>query len=42
MVLEALVPRFTAIEPAGPPLRRANNSLNALAELPLRVAGAGR
>lgn len=37
VILSALVKRVKAIEPAGPPVRRLNNTLRALASLPLRL-----
>jgi cytochrome P450 len=39
-LLAALARQVTAIEPAGPPVRRHNNTLRALASLPLRLHAA--
>lgn len=37
MVLEALIPRIAQIRLVGPPVRRLNNSLHALASLPVEI-----
>ena len=37
VLLEALLPRFVAIRPTGPAVRRLNNTLHALASLPVEV-----
>ncbi len=37
MVLRALLPRIASIRMAGPPVRRLNNSLHALASLPVEI-----
>ena len=39
-LLAALARRVAAIEPAGPPVRRHNNTLRALAHLPVRLRAA--
>jgi cytochrome P450 len=40
LVLEALLPRIRSIRLAGPPVRRLNNTLHALASLPVEVEAA--
>jgi 4-methoxybenzoate monooxygenase (O-demethylating) len=40
LVLEALLPKIRSIRLAGPPVRRVNNTLHALASLPVEVEAA--
>ena len=37
VILNAMIPRIAAIRPAGEPVRRINNTLHALASLPVEV-----
>ena len=42
LVLEAMIPRIAEIRLAGPPVRRLNNTLHALASLPVEIVPAER